>query len=104
MLNQASCDWIEPAFALDFHRDLLVYNCNSHSKEMSGHLYKLIASFIVALVQREQQSFCENKKTSALFIVFDVSSMIGFTSDRVIREMNDGLELVILVRVISAHA
>ena len=71
---------------------------------MAGHLYKLIASFIVALVQREQQSFCENKKTSALFIVFDVSSMIGFTSDRMIREMNDSLELVILLTVISAHA
>ena len=73
-------------------------------KEMAGDLYKLIASFILALVQRERQSFCKDKKTSALFIVFDVSSMIGFTSDRMIREMNDSLELVILLTVISAHA
>jgi len=43
-------------------------------KEMAGHLYKLIASFILALVQRERRSFCKDKKTSALFIVFDVSS------------------------------
>jgi len=64
-------------------------------KEMAGHLYKLIASFSLALVQRERRSFCKDKKTSALFIVFDVSSMIGFTNDGVIREMNDGLELVI---------
>lgn len=64
-------------------------------KEMAGHLYKLIASFISALVQRKRQSFCKDKKTSALFIVFDVSSMIGFTNDGLIPEMNDGLELVI---------
>jgi len=48
-------------------------------------------------------SASEDKKTSAFFIVFDVSSMMGFTTDGMIREMNDLLELV-LVSVISAHA
>lgn len=71
-------------------------------RETAGHLYKLIASFILALVQRERQSFCKDKKTSALFIVFDVSSMIGFTNDGVIPEI--WLGACDLVRVISAHA